>query len=56
MTNKKQAESGEVKTQSEKKTWVTPALEIIGSDDILSGNSSGYPEGKRVGPSATYYS
>ena len=52
----KRIEAAELEPQSEKKAWVTPNLEIISTDDILSGDTPGHPEGKRVGPTTTYHS
>ena len=45
----------EVKPQSEKKVWVTPSMQIIGTDNIESGNVAGGKEGQ-FASDGTYHS
>ena len=48
MESKRNTGTVEVKPQSEKKVWVTPTMEIIGTDNIEAGNRGPGPEGKRT--------
>ncbi len=53
MESKRNSGTVEVKTQSEKKVWMTPALEIISTDNVETGSTVMKPEG--TGPAKAFY-
>lgn len=50
MKDQRHVEMGEVKPRSDKKVWATPALEIIGTDNVAAGSISKGIEGKGTFP------